>query len=203
MRKVLRTGLIAWAGLIFAPSVQAESVNLLASEYKPLINTKAGRIETCGVHFAAVVRTLDGRLLSIQGSTNSSFFKDKVPGLMIKVSASEVLNKNLDMAPRKIQFASFRVDQTDTLIMKGYPSEDGNSVLLITDAIQAGEFVVVFPELFYKGAWVSVSLDKAQSDYTFRLPAFGADDLDTMKQVADCNLVGINAFRRETEAMPK
>jgi hypothetical protein len=202
MKRFMRISLAAWALVLSASPSSAESVDLLASEYKPLTTTKAGRVEMCGVHFSAVVRTLDKRILNIQGSVNSAYFAGKVPGFMIKVSTSEVLNNNLDITPRKVQFASFRVGQTDTLAMQAHPGSDGNSMLLTTNLEQTGEFFFSFPELFYQGAWVSVSLDRNNTDYTFRLPAFGADDADTMQQAAECNLVGIAALKREIEAMP-
>jgi hypothetical protein len=199
MGRFSRSFLVAGAASLFVSPCWAEAVNLLGSEYKPLVSTKSGEVELCGIHFAAVVSSLDKKLLSIQGSVNTAYFGGKIPAMMIKFSVNEVINNNAELVPRRVQFASLRVGQQNTLNLQSRQGDDGNSLLLLADINQVGEFVFTFPDEFYKGAWVSVSLDQNKSDYTFRLPAFGDADVDTVGQVAECNLLGIGRLKKELE----
>jgi hypothetical protein len=159
------------------------------------VNTKAGRVDTCGYRFTSVVKTIDGRLLGVDGSINTSYFKDKVPGLLIKVFVAEI--KSATPKPRKLHFALLRVGAVDTKSMKQLPTEDGNSYMFYTDMLQTDDFFLKFSELFPKGAWVSLSLDPTKGDYTYRLPAFASADADTLTEVAQCSSIGFDNLMSE------
>jgi hypothetical protein len=181
--------------LSFGNVASAESVTLVQNEYMPLVGTKNGRVEMCGIHFSSVVMTLDQRPMGIQGSINTTYYKDRFPGLIIKIAIVE--DKDGKLSRRKAFFTSFRVGLKDTKAMKSVPGEDGNSLLLITDMSQTGDFFSTFPNLFLTGAWVSFSLDPSKGDYTYRLPPIGKQDADTMKQLNECNVIGLDNAAKE------
>ncbi len=181
--------------MVTVSSASAESVNLIANDYKPLLNTKAGRIEMCGLHFSAVITTLDQRPMNVQGSINSSYAAGKYPGMLIKVSVTEARNREL--LSRKIYLAHFRVGEVNTNLMQSATGEDGNSILLTTDMQKSGDFFSKFPDLFQEGAWVSISLDRSRGDYTFRLPP--VRDAETIKQVSECNAIGLKNLVNELQ----
>ena len=190
--------IVAVASVALGGPAFAEAMNHLRNEYKPLINTRAGRLEMRGVHFSSVVTTLDQRPMNIQGSVNTAYLKDKVPALIIKVSVTEARNNTL--IRRKVHFASLRIGQQDTSKMKPMPGEDGHSIMLATDMIQTGDLFLTFSQEFSKGAWVSISLDPNRSDYTFRLPPFKDGDADTLQQVSECEEIALNTLMKEMEA---
>jgi hypothetical protein len=69
--------LIALATLVLlSGQAAAEMVDHIKTEYEPLVNTEAGRIDSCGIIFASAVRTLAGRLLIVKGSVSSTFWKE-------------------------------------------------------------------------------------------------------------------------------
>lgn len=138
-------------------AAKAESINLLHNEYKPLVNTRAGRIEACGLHFASVITTLDQRPMAVQGSINTMYFEDKMPGLSIKVVVVE--GRGGKLIRHKVHHASMRVGKLDTRAMKAVPGEDGKSLMLFTHMGETGEFFGTFPIAIESGAWLSFSLD--------------------------------------------
>ena len=75
----------SWHGHPFKSA--AEPVQVLETEYKPLITTRSGIPELCGFHFSTIVVRASGQLVNIQGSMNTSFYAGRVPASMIKVSA--------------------------------------------------------------------------------------------------------------------
>jgi len=182
--------ILGWAGSAFA-----EPVELLQNQYKPLINTRAGRIEGCGVHFSAIISTLDSRLMNIQGSVNTAYVTGRYPGLMIKVAATEV--KNGVVSVPKIHFAGMRIGAVDTQRMTSMTGENDRSILLLTDMQKTGDFFATFPASLHEGAWLSFSLDTQRGDYTFRLPPFAQSDADTLKQVNECDALGLQTLMNE------
>jgi hypothetical protein len=151
----------------------------------------------CGLHFSSVVTTLDGRPMNVQGSVNTAYSPGKVPGLLIKVNVTEV--RNGSPIRHKVHFASMRVGQTDTRAMKAVPGEDGRSILLMTNMDETGEFFYTFPNQLPQGAWLSISLDPNRGDYTYRLPEFATNDFDTLKQISECDAVGLKGLMDELQ----
>jgi len=176
-------------------------VDILNVEYKPLINTTAGRIDMCGLHFSGIIRTLDSRLIGLQGSVNSSYAAGKVPGVLIKFSARELVSNQL--VPRKVHYGGIRIGKISTKAMAAVPGDDGMSLLLITDMLKSPDIIGDFASMFPIGALVSVSLDPTKSDYAFHLPPFADKDISTIKELADCNNEGMSTLIKEIEAEPE
>ena len=92
----------------------------------------------------------------LTGSINTSYYTGKVPGLLIKVVVSE--ERNGALTGRKVHFAALRVGQQDTRMMKAVPGEDENSLLLMTNMKETGDFFFTFPAAALQGAWLSLTL---------------------------------------------
>jgi hypothetical protein len=192
----MRRFVIAVVMALTGTAANAEPVNLLKAEYKPLVDSKGGRVDSCALHFSAVIQqTLAGAPLNVQGSVVNTFFRDKIPGLAIKVAAVEARNGNL-LRHKVHSGSSFRVGQTDTNRMRRSAGADGMSLLMYATVADDMDFVLSFPFLFMEGAWVSLSLDPNRSDYTFRLPAFEQTDAETFHQFYECTTKAMEELKR-------
>jgi hypothetical protein len=191
MRRIVIAVVMALTGT----AANAEPVNLLKAEYKPLADSKGGRVDSCAIYFSTVIQTLAGAPLSVQGSVANTFFRDKIPGLAIKVTAVEARNGNL-LRHKIHSGSSFRVGQTDTNRIQRSAGADGMSLLMYATVADDMDFVLSFPFLFMEGAWVSLSLDPNRSDYTFRLPAFEQADAETFHQFDECNKKAIEELKK-------
>jgi hypothetical protein len=191
----MRRFVIAVVMALTGTAANAEPVNLLKAEYKPLVDSKGGRVDSCALHFSAVIQTLAGAPLNVQGSVVNTFFRDKIPGLAIKVAAVEARNGNL-LRHKVHSGSSFRVGQTDTNRMRRSAGADGMSLLMYATVADAMDFVLSFPLQFMKGSWVSLSLDPNRSDYTFRLPAFEQTDAETFHQFYECTTKAMEELKR-------
>jgi hypothetical protein len=176
----------------------AEAVDLMSNDYIPLIERSAGRVVLCGTDFSTVLDTGE-KVLSIHGVVFSTWHEGRAPGLAIQTTVSEVINRKLDMAKKRVRSFAFRVDAQDTRSLRAVRETDGKTLVLLTDASRS-DLVFTFPKLFRKGAWLSLSLDGEPADVTFRLPAFGQADRDTVEQVDRCNEEGLDTVKREMKA---
>jgi hypothetical protein len=187
MRAFTGAVLVFWGG-----AALAEPLNLHSNEYKPLVNTKAGKVDMCGVHFSSVVTTLKGIPLNIQGSVNATYYEGRVPAMIIKVSATGIGPDKRPYSP-KIYGATMRVSQRDTRPMQAQPGEDGASILLMTDLTKEPDLVMEFPTSFITGAWLSLTLDRNMGDFTYQLPEFGDKGMkSTFVEFNQCNQIGLD-----------
>ena len=191
MRRIVIAAVMALTGT----AANAEPVNLLKAEYKPLVDSKDGRVNSCALHFSAVIQTLAGAPLNVQGSVVNTFFRDQLPGLIIKVAAVGASNGNL-LRHKVHSGSSFRVGQADTNRMRRSAGADGMSLLMHATVADDMDFVLRFPLHFMDGAWVSLSLDPNRSDYTFRLPAFEQTDAETFHQFDECTTKAMEELKR-------
>ncbi|PCJ61512.1 MAG: hypothetical protein COA65_00700 [Rhodospirillaceae bacterium] len=81
---------IAVLAALFTPaySFAGGVMDIIEATYRPLMQTKDGRIDGCGVHFN-IAATKDGRVFGIQGSVNEFYFKNKIPSIVFKLVVSE------------------------------------------------------------------------------------------------------------------
>jgi hypothetical protein len=194
MRRIVIAVVMALTGTA-GTAATAEPVNLLKAEYKPLVDSKDGRVNSCALHFSAVIQTLAGAPLNVQGSVVNTFFRDQLPGLIIKVAAVGASNGNL-LRHKVHSGSSFRVGQADTNRMRRSAGADGMSLLMHATVADDMDFVLSFPLHFMDGAWVSLSLDPNRSDYTFRLPAFEQTDAETFHQFDECTTKAMEELKR-------
>ena len=194
MRRIVIAVVMALTGTA-GTAATAEPVNLLKAEYKPLVDSKGGRVDSCALHFSAVIQTLAGAPLNVQGSVVNTFFRDQLPGLIIKVAAVGASNGNL-LRHKVHSGSSFRVGQADTNRMRRSAGADGMSLLMYATVADDMDFVLSFPLQFMKGAWVSLSLDPNRSDYTFRLPAFEQTDAETFHHFDECTTKAMEELKR-------
>ena len=91
MKRIILAALVGVLGVLFTPaySFAGGVVNVLEATYKPLMQTRDGRIHNCGIHFSLAV-TANGRALGIQGSVNEFYFKNKTPSIAFKITVVEV-----------------------------------------------------------------------------------------------------------------
>lgn len=176
---------------LFSGVASAGPVNLQDHNYQPLVYSRLGQIEACGIAFGALVTTLSGHPLAVNGSVLNTYWEGKSPALVVKVSVFE--SGEDTVVPLEVYHAALRVGQMDTSSMTSLEGDDG-AVLLYKTWNEDVDFVVNFPNIFPRGAWVSVSLDPDLGDYTFQLPPFGEQDIGTLEEVRQCNLKAIEVL---------
>jgi hypothetical protein len=195
--------LIAWALVVLALSsgqAAAEMVELLGTHYQPVMDTQAGRIDSCGIMFGAAVKTMKGRMLVLKGSVNTTYWKDKLPVIIIKLSATEFVN-SATQTPLKVRYASVRAGELDTRALKSVDGDEG-AKLLGGNILEHEKLYTNFPTSFMSGAWISFSLDEAELEYTVRLRKFGEEDNDTFQEYHQCSKLGSAEVVKEMEALP-
>jgi hypothetical protein len=194
--------LIALATLVLlSGQAAAEMVDHIKTEYEPLVNTEAGRIDSCGIIFASAVRTLAGRLLIVKGSVSSTFWKENLPGVLVKLTVWDFKGQ-ADPVPLKVYYASMRVKDLDTRPMRQVEGENGG-MLLGGDLAKHEKLTLDFPTMFMSGAWVSFSLDTKIRDYNFRLPAFGEGNDGTFREYMQCAQLSLEEKVNEMEALAR
>lgn len=181
---------------LLAPvSAHSETIVKMQNEFAPLVNTRAGRIDSCGLHFSSAVQTVSGKIYGIEGSVMTFFWKDRLPGMVLKVVANEMTPTGL--VPRKVHFASMRHGQTDTLPFKPFEGDNPNAFLAGVSMAEQPDLVLTFTDAVFDAPWLSVSVDKDASDISYRLPAFDGKDADTFRQINDCRQKGLDTLQAE------
>jgi hypothetical protein len=196
----MRKGIIAIIAPMFigiASSALAEPVSVMENEYEPLVSTEQGRIESCGFGFNTIVRTVNGRIFFVTGSTNTSYPSGRVPLMIIKVGVFQIVqNKPI---PQKVNFARLRHGDKDTAKMRSSPGEDGYSILYGAN-ISDDQFYKEMPLRFSEGLWASFNVVPGEGDFVFRLPAMrNLKDMEIVEQVAQCDLLGLKAVEKAFE----
>ncbi|MGD9511921.1 MAG: hypothetical protein AB7O95_01410 [Geminicoccaceae bacterium] len=145
----------------------AESLAVQEVSFDSLVDTKKGVIDSCGIRFGAFAYTPDGKPLVINGSVNTVFPENKLPGLLIKFSLFGVSNDKVQQIG--IAFGSMRTKTFDTKDLMYFTSDDGLSYLAHINVTANPAMVFGFGDEFLSGAWVSVSPDTSRGDYSFFL----------------------------------
>jgi hypothetical protein len=85
----------------------------------------------------------------------------------------------------------------NTSKMRSATGEDGYSILYGAN-VSDDQFYIDLPYYFSDGIWVSFNVAPGQGDFVFRLPAMTSNpkDMETVEQVAQCNVLGIEAVRK-------
>lgn len=188
--RVVAAGLLlAWTSIQSA----AEPVQVLETEYKPLITTRSGIPELCGFHFSTIVVRASGQLVNIQGSMNTSFYAGRVPASMIKVSAVQQEEGVLKRVA--ILDASIRLGTIDTRKYQKVRGEDGQSILLALGMLVDQPTFMHFAGYNGEALWVSLTLDRSQTDISFQLPEFDPKSRSIIKDLAECNLVALEQLQ--------
>lgn len=170
-------------------------MDVLETEFKPLVHTKFGRIELCGVHFSLVLT--DGKIaFNVQGSVNQSFYKEKVPGFIFKMAV--VGAKGGKLYQPTLRFAYMRSGNLSTDGFYGGNGEDGKSWLMYSDYLKGGEAPMELGYRIFKRPVMGFNLDYGGSDYSFEVPE-PSTKKDLLKSYLQCMEQGLEQFKAESQ----
>ena len=176
----------------------SESLTVVHNEYMPLMETRDGEIESCGVHFSAVLQRMDGTPIGAQGSINTALFKGGVPSMMIKVTLVEPLND--EVAHVKLLNLTLRSAKVDTNEFTQVAGDDGYSRLLVTTLASTPQLMIDFNEALPEGLWVSASVIEGERDWSFRLPRMSETDYPYYLDYLSCRVKIYERVQTELEA---
>lgn len=169
----------------------AESAQLLLAEYSPLASSFPGEAESCGIEYRTAIQPLKGAQFFIIGSVNAPYARDKVPGVLIEVKASQFINGKIK--PIKLKHAELRFGSDNTSKFKQIPGEDPDSRLLMqVDPDLAFDWMQIADRI-NEGFWISASGTGLNA--TFKTPAFNQKDLGTYRDYAECQSSALNKYQ--------
>lgn len=174
MRVALVAGCLA--ALLSCPA-GAEPKHVLETEYRPLVYSKGGVVDSCGVHFSVI--TSDAMLF--QGSVNVWTVEGRLPAMLLKLAA--VRAQSGAVTRLKVNGAWLKTATADTRTggFNVYPSDDGMSFFA-----GSPELVKLAPLIFEvaEGALLGASIDGEGSDHTMRMKP--VKEPSVVHQVGEC-----------------
>ncbi len=180
---------------LFTPSYSLAGgvVDVLDAAYKPLMQTKDGRIHNCGVHFSLAI-TIDNRAFGIQGSVNEFYFKNKTPSIAFKITAVEarqgkIVRHNLTSAFLRYQNFS------TTSFYFNEPSPESGAWLAMTDMEKSPNLFARFILSLADKPWIGFNIGDGASDFTMQLPK--PKERGVFDDSASCSLQAIEQVQKE------
>jgi hypothetical protein len=167
-------------------------LNIIEADFEPLIYTDHGRVNMCGIHFSAALSGAS-HLFGVQGSLNISFYKNKLPGVMQKMSVVEPINGKL--VSHTLTHAFIMKENLSTASFEGQNGEDGASWMsyaFIPDI--PVEQMFLFSDIATSSPWVGFNVGVGQ-DFIFQLPP--PSNPDILKQYILCQERGFNQLAEE------
>lgn len=171
--------------MLCALPAHPETATVVANEYRPLIVAKNGKIQSCGLHYSAMIQRPDGNVAGSQGSINMRYTTGYYPIFLTKVSF--VVTSDSDVRPVSIQHLSLRAGKQDTSFMSQDQGDDGYSRLLAANVLDNPEAVGRLTDGFSDGAWVFVNIHGGSPDVAFKLPSMDSFEENAMyMEYLDC-----------------
>ena len=173
------------------PACAGGPLQILQQEFKPLVQTTLGRIDSCGVHFSAATQG-EGRLFSVQGSINVLFKDMRLPTVLVKISVVEVRNGQLSR--QRLIHAHLRHQNLSTAEFWGANGDDGFSWLMAVRDEQAAVDAIKLAHKIFEGPWLSFNIGDGGSDYTFQLLVAEQDNA-TITEFFECQSQGLKQLK--------
>jgi hypothetical protein len=166
---------------------------VLSISFDPIMQSKNGRIDNCGVHFKAAIQQGD-RMFAILGSFNEHYFKNQIPSISAKILAQEFRNGNFVLS--RLSGAFVRGQDFSTADFHfNMLSEETGAWLAMTDMGKKPNLFPVFILSLAERPWVGFNLGDGGLDITFQLPK--PKEASLFKDVRTCSLQAIKQVQRE------
>ena len=201
MKRIILAALVGVLGVLFTPaySFAGGVVNVLEATYKPLMQTRDGRIHNCGIHFSLAV-TANGRALGIQGSVNEFYFKNKTPSIAFKITVVEVRQGQLVRHNLTSAFLRGRNFSTTSFYFNE-PSLENGAWLAMTDMNRSPNLFSEFILSLANRPWIGFNIGDGTQDFTAQLPI--PKEQEVFKDSLSCSIQAIEQFQKELENLKK
>ncbi len=200
-RLIILTALAGVLGALFTPaySFAGGVVDVLEAAYKPLMQTRDGRIHNCGVHFSLAV-TVNGRALGIQGSVNEFFFKNKMPSIAFKITVVEASQGQL--VRHNLTSAFLRGQNFSTTnFFFNEPSPENGAWLAMTNMEKQPNLFSRFILSLADRPWIGFNIGDGLQDFTAQLPT--PKEQEVFKDSLSCSILAIKQFQKELKSLKK
>jgi hypothetical protein len=166
---------------------------VLKVSYEPILQSKQGRIEGCGVHFTAVIQQ-EKRVFAVLGSLNQYYFKGKIPSLNVKILPQEYKNGKFILS--KLSSAYIRGQNFTTIdFFFNQFSEETSAWLAMTTMEKNPELFATFINSLVDRPWIGFNLGNGNNDFSFQLPQ--PKEATLFEDVHKCSLQALDQFQRE------
>lgn len=165
--------IIALTVMLLAAASRAENLTVVQSEFKPLIEMRNERIQSCSVHFTVVLQRQDSTLMGAQGTVNHVHFEGMIPAMLLKLI---VVAFDDGEVMRRVPVRNFniRADNVDTRGLRRQPGDDAGSFMLSISTFDNPDMALSVDIGFNEGLWYFVSGEELDDNWTFRLPPLDA-----------------------------
>ncbi len=188
--------LVILAGIFTASYSSAGGVvNVLKATYKPLMQSRNGRIENCGIHFS-LAGTANGKAIGVQGSLNEHYFENKMPSISFKIMAFEARQGQL--VPHQLTSGFLQgKDFTTTSFFFNTQSSETGSWLAMTDFSKRPNLFSRFILSLADRPWVGFNIGDGKLDFTMQLPA--PKDRKIFNDLVLCSSQALGQFQKEID----
>jgi hypothetical protein len=180
---------------LFLPSSSSAGgvVDVLEATYRPIIQTKNGRIFNCGIHFSLAI-TKNNRNFGVQGTLNEFYFIKKVPSIAFKVVVVEAQKGQLVRLKLKSAFLRHHNFSTTRFYFNQSSPESG-AWLAMTDMTRSPNLFARFVSSLAEKPWVGFNIGDDTNDFTMQLPK--PKDRGIFAESASCSLQAFEQFKKE------
>jgi hypothetical protein len=192
---ILALGVFGFLGNYASNALAGGLADVLSVEYDPIMQSKNGRINNCGIHFKVAIRK-DGRIFAVQGSVNELFFKGKIPLISSKIIVLELKNKKLSLSHLTSAYIQGQNFTTMDFNFNKLSSDTG-AWLAFTNIIKSPKLFTTFISSLYERPWVGFNLGDANIDFTFQLPSPKKKSI--MNDTRKCSLRAISNIQNEMQ----
>tara|TARA_R110000824_G_scaffold203813_1_gene388502 strand:- start:2786 stop:3436 length:651 start_codon:yes stop_codon:yes gene_type:complete len=180
---------------LFLPGASSAGgvVDVLEVTYRPLMQTKNGRIHNCGIHFSLAV-SKDNRVFGVQGSLNEFYFQNKTPSIGLKITVVEAQQGQLVRLKLKSAFLRGKTFSTSSFRFNQASPEFGGW-LAGTDMSKSPNLFGRFILSLADKPWIGFNVGGGTNDFTMQLPK--PKERGIFKESASCSLQAIKQLQKE------
>ena len=175
---------IAFATIVMAGGL----ATVLSVSYEPILQSKNGRINNCGVHFKAAIQQ-GGRMFAVRGSLNEHYFKGQVPSISSKILVDEFRNGKFVLSRLSSAFVRGNNFTTTDFSYNKLSNETG-AWLAMTSMGKKPNLFSRFVSSLIERPWVGFNLGDSKLDITFQLPT--PKKVSLFKDVRECSIKAID-----------